>query len=71
MAAPAHEAGFHTFRHSTGPSVNAPTGNSKLAQKLLGRSNFNTTADIYTRSMEESDREAALAVVRASYGNLF
>jgi hypothetical protein len=42
-----------------------------LDRKLLGHSNFSTTADIYTRTLEESDREAALAVERAIDGNLF
>ena len=64
-------AGFHTFRHSVGSFINAQTGNLKLAQKLLGHSNFSTTADIYTHTSEESEREAALAVERAIYGNLF
>ena len=64
-------AGFHTFRHSVGSFINAQTGNLKLAQKLLGHSNLSTTADIYTRTSEESEREAALAVERAIYGNLF
>jgi integrase len=64
-------AGFHTFRHSVGSFINAQTGNLKLAQKLLGHSNLSTTADIYTHTSEESEREAALAVERAIYGNLF
>ncbi len=64
-------SGFHTFRHSVGSFINAQTGNLKLAQKLLGHSNLSTTADIYTHTSEESEREAALAVERAIYGNLF
>jgi integrase len=64
-------AGFHIFRHSVGSFINAQTGNLKLAQKLLGHSNLSTTADIYTHTSEESEREAALAVERAIYGNLF
>ena len=64
-------AGFHTFRHSVGSFINAQTGNLKLAQKLLGHSNLSTTADIYTHTSEESEREAALPVERAIYGNLF
>jgi len=71
IARSSRSAGFHTFRHSAGTFVNAQTGNLKLAQKLLGHSNFSTTADIYTHTIEESDREAALAVERAIYGNLF
>lgn len=64
-------AGFHTFRHSVGSFINTQTGNLKLAQKLLGHSNLSTTADIYTHTTQESEREAALAVERAIYGDLF
>jgi integrase len=64
-------AGFHIFRHSVGSFVNAQTGSLKLAQKLLGHSNLSTTADIYTHTSEESEREATVAVERAIYGNLF
>jgi integrase len=64
-------AGFHTFRHSVGSFINAQTGNLKLAQKILGHSNLSTTADIYTHTSQESEREAALAVERAIYGDLF
>lgn len=64
-------SGFHRFRHSAGSFVNAQTGNLKLAQKFLGHSNISTTANIYTHISEESEREAAIAVERAIYGNLF
>jgi len=64
-------AGFHTFRHSAASMVNAETGNLKLAQKLLGHSNLNTTADVYTHTSAEDERKAALALERAIYGNLF
>jgi hypothetical protein len=64
-------AGFHTFRHSVGNFINAETGNLELAQKLLGHSNINTTADIYTHVFDESQRETARAVERAIYGDLF
>jgi integrase len=63
--------GFHTFRHSAGSFVNVETGNLKLAQKLLGHSNLSTTTDIYTHISAEDEREAAVAVERAIYGNLF
>ena len=59
------------FRHSAASMVNAETGNLKLAQKLLGHSNLNTTADVYTHTSAEDERQAALALERASYGNLF
>ncbi|PYU92030.1 MAG: hypothetical protein DMG25_13060 [Acidobacteria bacterium] len=61
-------AGFHTFRHSAGSFINAQTGNLKLAQKLLGHSNLSTTADIYTHTSVEAEREAALAVERVGTG---
>jgi integrase len=64
-------AGFHTFRHSVGSFVNAETGNLKLAQKVLGHSNLSTTADIYTHTSAEAERDAAIAVERAIYGDLF
>jgi len=71
IARSSRSAGFHRFRHSVGAFINSQTGNLKLAQKLLGHSNFSTTADIYTHTSEESEREAALAVERAIYGKLF
>lgn len=61
-------AGFHTFRHSAGSFINAETGNLKLAQKLLGHSNLATTADTYTHTSVEAEREAAMAVERAIFG---
>ena len=64
-------SGFHAFRHSVGSFINAETGNLKLAQKLLGHSNINMTADVYTHISQESEREAARAVERAIYGDLF
>jgi len=41
-------SGFHTFRHSAASILNERTGNLKLAQKLLGHSSINMTADVYT-----------------------
>ena len=64
-------AGLHTFWHSAGSFVNAETGNLKLAQKLLGHSNLSTTADIYKHTSAEAERDAAVAVERAIYGDLF
>ncbi len=64
-------AGFHTFRHSAASILNQQTGNLKLAQKFLRHSNLSTTADIYTHTSEEAEREAALALEHAIYGNLF
>jgi integrase len=63
--------GFHTFRHSAASFVNAQTGNLKLAQKLLGHSTINMTAHVYTHTSADAEREAALAVERAIYGDLF
>jgi integrase len=64
-------SGFHTFRHSAASCINAQTGNIKLAQKLLGHSNLTTTADIYTHTSEASEREAAEAIEREIFGDLF
>jgi integrase len=65
---PARNSGFHRFRHSVGSFVNAETGNLKLAQKLLGHSRYETTANIYTHSTSDQDREAAVAVEQAIFG---
>jgi integrase len=64
-------SGFHTFRHSAASFINAQTGNLKLAQKLLGHSTIDMTAEVYTHTSAEAEREAALAVERAIYGDLF
>jgi integrase len=67
----ARTAGFHTFRHSAASFINAQTGNIKLAQKMLGHSNMSTTADIYTHTSTAADREAASAIEREIFGDLF
>ena len=64
-------AGFHTFRHSAATIVNQKTGNLKLVQKLLGHSNLSTTADVYTHTSADADRNAALALEQAIFGDLF
>jgi len=64
-------AGFHTFRHSAASIVNAQTGNLKLVQKFLGHTNFGTTADVYTHTAADEDRDATIALERAIYGDLF
>jgi integrase len=71
ISRPSGASGFHAFRHSVGSLINAETGNLKLAQKLLGHSNINMTADVYTHTSQESEREAARVVERAIYGDLF
>ena len=43
----------------------------KAGSKLLGRSQLSTTADIYTHTSAEEERQAVLAVERAIYGDLF
>lgn len=68
---PSGASGFHAFRHSVGSFINAQSGNLKLAQNLLGHSTINMTADVYTHVSRESEREAAQAVERAIYGDLF
>lgn len=65
---PARGSGFHCFRHSAGSFVNAETGNLKLAQKLLGHSRYETTANIYTHSSSDQERQAALALERVIFG---
>jgi len=37
----------------------------------LGHSAINMTADVYTNTSAEAERQAALAVERAIYGDLF
>jgi integrase len=64
-------SGFHTFRHSAASIVNEQTGNLKLAQKFLGHSTIEMTADIYTHTSAEAEREAAIALERAIYRDLF
>ena len=64
-------AGFHTFRHSAATILNEQTGNLKLAQRFLRHSNLSTTADIYTHTSPEAELEAAHALERAIYGDLF
>jgi hypothetical protein len=66
ISRPLGASGFHAFRHSVGSLINAETGNLKLAQKLLGHSNINMTADVYTHTSQESEREAARVVERAT-----
>ena len=68
---PKRSAGFHAFRHSAATMINAETGNLKLTQKFLGHSNVSTTADIYTHTSEPMEREAAAALEKAIFGNLF
>ena len=64
-------SGFHTFRHSAASILNQQTGNLKLAQKLLGHSTSDMTADVYTHTSAGAERGAALAIERAIYGDLF
>ena len=45
--------------------------NLKLVQKLLGHSNLNTTAEVYTHTSADAGRSAALALEEAIYGDLF
>ncbi|MGA7920433.1 MAG: hypothetical protein WCA38_12275 [Candidatus Acidiferrales bacterium] len=43
----------------------------KLAQKLLGYATIDITAQVCAHTSAEAEREAALAVERAIYGDLF
>ena len=64
-------SGFHAFRHTAGSVVEERTGRLKLAQKLLRHSSVSTTADIYTHTSRQSEREVAVALERAYFGDLF
>jgi integrase len=64
-------SGFHAFRHSAGSVINQETGNLKLAQALLGHSDFNTTANIYVHTSTESEREASEVLEKTILGDLF
>ena len=55
------QSGFHAFRHSAASFINSKTGNTKLAQKLLGHAGLDMTA-LYTHADDKSEREAALAL---------
>ncbi len=68
---PKRSAGFHCFRHSAASLINNRTGNLKLAQNLLGHSNLSTTADVYTHTSTEAQREASEILEQAVFGNLF
>jgi integrase len=63
--------GLHTFRHSAASIVNEQTRNLKLAQKFLGLSTVEMTAGIYTHTSAEAERESAVALEKAIYGDLF
>ena len=63
-------SGFHAFRHTAGSVVEAQTGRLKLAQRLLRHSNLSTTADVYTHTTKQAEREAAVALERAYFGEL-
>ena len=61
----------HAFRHSAASLINHKTGNLKLAQGLLGHSNLSTTADTYTHTSAEAQREASEVLERKILGDLF
>jgi integrase len=67
----ARAAGFHTFRHSAASFINAQTGDLKLAQRFLGHSPLSTTADIYMHTSEKAERETAVVLEKAIFGDLF
>jgi integrase len=68
IARPKRASGFHTFRHSAASFLNEQTGNLKLAQRFLGHADISTTANIYTHTSSESERDAAMAIERAIFG---
>lgn len=61
-------SGFHAFRHTAGSVVEDRTGRLKVTQKFLRHSNLSTTADVYTHLSKEAEREAAVALERAYFG---
>lgn len=71
IARPKRASGFHTFRHSAATFLNEQTGNLKLAQRFLGHADISTTANIYTHPSSESERDAAVAIERVIFGDLF
>ena len=71
MPAASASAGFRSFRQSAASFINAETGNLKLAQRLLGHSTLEMTANVYTHTAAEAERGAALALERAIHGDLF
>jgi len=60
-----------TYNRSFSGRRREQTGNLKLAQKFLGHSTIKMTADIYTHTSAEAERDAAIALERAIYGDLF
>lgn len=62
-------SGLHAFRHTAGSAVEASTGRLKLAQRLLRHSNVSTTAGIYIHTTQQAEREAAVALERAYFGD--
>jgi integrase len=68
---PKGASGFHAFRHTAGSVVEEQTGRLKLAQRFLRHSNLSTTADIYTHTSRQAERDAAIALERAYFGDLF
>ena len=58
---PKGASGFHAFRHTAGSVVEEQTGRLKLAQRFLRHSNLSTTADIYTHTSRQAERDAATA----------
>ena len=56
---PTRSAGFHRFRHSAASIINAVTGNMKLAQKQLVHATLDMTANVYTHTDAETEREGA------------
>ena len=62
---------FPAFRHTAGSVVEEQTGRLKLAQRFLRHSNLSTTADVYTHRSKQAERDAAIALERAYFGDLF
>ena len=64
-------SGFHAFRHTAGSVVDERSAQLKLAHKLLRHNNVGTTATTDTQTSKQSECEAAIALERAYFGDLF
>jgi integrase len=62
------DAGFHRFRHSFATVLNQETGDLKTAQAVLGHTDCQLTANVYTHATDSGTRDGVNAVERAIFG---
>jgi integrase len=60
--------GWHTFRHSFGPLMNANGEDVKTIQELLRHANFKVTMDVDTQAVTDVKRTAHSRVARQIVG---